>query len=64
MLGHSIDLVVCKNAGGTGAQAKLLAARALSLPVLMIDRPALPTRLEVARPEDVLDWLGHADRGV
>jgi len=64
MLGHSIDLVVCKNAGGTGAQAKLLAARALGLPVLMIDRPALPTRLEVSRPEDVLDWLGHADRGV
>ena len=64
MLGHSIDLVVCKNAGGTGARAKLLAARALGLPVLMIDRPALPTRLEVARPEDVLDWLGHADRGV
>jgi precorrin-6A/cobalt-precorrin-6A reductase len=64
MLDHSIDLVVCKNAGGTGAQAKLLAARALGLPVLMIDRPALPTRLEVARPEDVLDWVGHADRGV
>jgi len=64
MRDHSIDLVVCKNAGGTGAQAKLLAARALGLPVLMIDRPALPTRLEVSRPEDVLDWLGHADRGV
>lgn len=66
---HAIDLVVCKNAGGTGAEAKLVAARRLGLPVLMIDRPAVPDRAEVYRPEDVLTWLGHAagpgdERGV
>ncbi|MEJ7935472.1 cobalt-precorrin-6A reductase [Sphingobium sp. AN558] len=62
---HGVDLVVCKNAGGAGANAKLTAARALGLPVLMIDRPVLPDRMEVTRPEDVLAWLGHtADRGV
>ncbi|NML95732.1 cobalt-precorrin-6A reductase [Novosphingobium olei] len=66
---HGIDLVVSKNAGGTGAEAKLIAARELGLPVLMIDRPAVPERLEVHRPEDVLAWLGHAtisgtERGV
>lgn len=66
---HAIDLVVCKNAGGQGAEAKLLAARQLGLPVLMIDRPAIPDRTEVCRPEDVLAWLGHdaglgAERGV
>jgi len=66
---HTIDLVVCKNAGGQGAEAKLLAARQLGLPVLMIDRPAIPDRAEVDRPEDVLAWLGHddgpgAERGV
>lgn len=68
---HAIDLVVCKNAGGTGAEAKLIAARQLGLPVLMIDRPAVPDRAEVYRPEDVLAWLGHvagpgagAERGV
>lgn len=57
---HGIDLVVCKNAGGTGAEAKLIAARALGIPVLMIDRPALPPRAEVTDPKAVLDWLGHA----
>ena len=66
---HAIDLVVSKNAGGTGAEAKLVAARELGLPVLIIDRPPVPERHEVHRPEDVLAWLGHAatsgtERGV
>jgi precorrin-6A/cobalt-precorrin-6A reductase len=63
---HRIDLVVSKNSGGAGAYAKLEAARALGLPVLMIDRPALPPRREVTSPSDVLLWLGHAgtDLGV
>jgi precorrin-6A/cobalt-precorrin-6A reductase len=39
---HAVDLVVCKNAGGSAAQAKLIAARALGLPVIMIDRPFIP----------------------
>ncbi|MGY6411974.1 MAG: cobalt-precorrin-6A reductase [Alkalilacustris sp.] len=66
MEAHRIDLVVAKNAGGTGARAKIDAARALGLEVVMIDRPALPLRREVTRPEAVLDWLGHAgaDLGV
>lgn len=66
---HAIELVVCKNAGGVGAEAKLIAARQLGLPVLMIDRPAVPDRAEVYRLEDVLAWLGHdtgsgTERGV
>jgi precorrin-6A/cobalt-precorrin-6A reductase len=62
---HAIDLVVCKNAGGSGAQAKLVAARRLGLEVLMIDRPPVPPRPEVHDPQEVLAWLGHeADRGV
>ncbi|MBJ6121721.1 cobalt-precorrin-6A reductase [Sphingomonas mollis] len=62
---HGIDLIVSKNAGGTGAAAKLTAARQLGLPVVMIDRPILPVRHEVNSVAAVLDWLGHdADRGV
>jgi precorrin-6A/cobalt-precorrin-6A reductase len=65
MEAHRIDLVVCKNAGGTGAAAKLGAARALGLPMIMIDRPALPARREVHAVADVVRWLDHgADRGV
>ena len=56
---HDIELVVAKNAGGSGAQAKILAARRLNLPVLMIDRPVLPPRDEVDSVDAVLAWLGH-----
>jgi precorrin-6A/cobalt-precorrin-6A reductase len=66
MQAHRIDLVVSKNAGGTGAYAKIAAARSLGLPVIMIDRPDAPERLEVATPEAVMVWLAHAgtDLGV
>jgi precorrin-6A/cobalt-precorrin-6A reductase len=56
---HGIDLIVCKNAGGTGAEAKIVAARRLSLPVLMIDRPFIPARATVHAVGDVMDWLAH-----
>ena len=56
---HRVDLVVCKNAGGSGAQAKLHAARALGLPVLMVARPPLPARHEVRHVAEVLQWLDH-----
>ncbi|MBY9061647.1 cobalt-precorrin-6A reductase [Sphingomonas yunnanensis] len=62
---HRTELIVCKNAGGEGAAAKLAAARALGVPVLMIDRPALPPRRTCESVAAVLDWLDHAtDRGV
>lgn len=62
---HRIEVVVSKNAGGTGARAKIDAARALGLPVIMIDRPAIPRRAETHNIEDALAWLhGAAERGV
>ena len=63
---HKIDLVVSKNSGGTGAYAKIEAARRLGLPVLMIDRPALPDRREAGTPAEVMGWIAHTgtDRGV
>lgn len=65
MRAHAIDLVVCKNAGGRGAEAKLIAARTLGLPVLMIDRPHLPDRTEAHDVAAVLRWIDHTvDRGV
>lgn len=57
---HGIELVVSKNSGGAGAYAKIAAARALGLPVVMIDRPPLPARQEAHEVAEVLDWIGHA----
>ncbi len=47
---HSIEAVVSKNSGGAGAAAKIAAARALELPVVMIERPPAP---ESETAEDV-----------
>ena len=60
---HGVTHVVTKNSGGRGAEAKLAAARELGLPVIVIDRPALPARHVVASVAEVMDWLHGADRG-
>ena len=43
--------------GGGATEAKIAAARDLSLPVVMIRRPAVPEGPVAATAEDVLDWL-------
>lgn len=53
----AITCLITKNAGGEGARAKLDAARDLSLPVVMIDRPPLPEGVEILNNvEDALAW--------
>lgn len=63
---HRITHIVAKNSGGSGAESKLHAARALGLPVILIDRPAIPPRPTVARVEQVLQWIAgpHGNTGV
>src|SRR5437899_1935001 len=39
---HAIELIIAKNSGGDATYAKIAAARALGLPVVMIRRPAKP----------------------
>ncbi|MEU4428670.1 cobalt-precorrin-6A reductase [Actinoplanes sp. NPDC024001] len=55
MLDHRIDLLVTKDSGGS--DAKLAAARALAIPVLMVDRPALPAGPVSSTPEEILAAL-------
>jgi len=61
---HRITHIVAKNAGGSGARAKMDAARALSLPVILIERPCVPDRPRVDSVEQVLAWLHRANLGV
>ena len=63
---HDIQLIVAKNAGGDAAYSKVAAARALALPVLMVQRPVLPARRETHDVTSVFDWIAHlgADLGV
>lgn len=62
MRAHAITHVVAKNSGGSGALAKLEAARRLHLPVILIARPAIADRRIARTADDVMDWLGHSAR--
>ncbi len=68
LMEHRIDIVVARNAGGDAAYAKIEAARALGLPIVMVRRPFIPAREKVEGIADVLRWLGHdlapTERGV
>ncbi|MGO4716126.1 cobalt-precorrin-6A reductase [Bradyrhizobium sp. 2TAF24] len=56
---RAIAWIVARNSGGTGARAKIDAARELDLPVIMLTRPELPERPRAESVDDVMRWLGH-----
>ena len=59
MAHHGVEVLVTKNSGG--ADGKLQAARALGLPVIMVDRKPPPSGETVATPEAAVMWLrAHA----
>lgn len=59
-----IDVVVSKNAGGEATYAKIAAARALGVPVIMIARPHKPAGHVTETPEDAVAWLDHVRRSL
>ena len=52
-----IECIVSKNSGTPATYAKIEAARMLSLPVIMVQRPPVPDAPEVATLDDVCAWL-------
>ena len=54
---HDIDLVISKNSGAARSYHKIVAARNLGLPVIMIERPALATTDCLYSIEDAAGWL-------
>lgn len=57
MTEHRIEALVSKNSGGEATHAKIAAARALGLPVVMVRRPALPAGERVDSVAAALDWV-------
>jgi precorrin-6A/cobalt-precorrin-6A reductase len=57
---HAIDVLVCKASGGAATEAKIIAARELDLPVIMVRRPAAEPGEAVETVEAALDWLANA----
>ena len=54
---NAIDLIVSKNSGGPATYAKVAAARALGLPVAMVERPSRPATDEARSLDEVDAWL-------
>jgi precorrin-6A/cobalt-precorrin-6A reductase len=57
MAAERIHLLITRASGGAASEAKLQAARALGLPVVLIERPPAPGGEAVASVEQALDWL-------
>jgi precorrin-6A/cobalt-precorrin-6A reductase len=56
---HGVEIVLAKNSGGQASISKIEAARALGLPVVMIERPAIPPRACVATVDEALQLLSQ-----
>jgi precorrin-6A/cobalt-precorrin-6A reductase len=54
---YAIEAIVSKNSGGNATYAKLIAARELGLPVVMIQRPPMPAGEQVTDVEQAFVWL-------
>jgi len=57
LVANDIHVILAKNSGGTASYAKIIAARALGLTVIMITRPARPAVEAVAHVDEALAWL-------
>ena len=54
---YQIEAIVSKNSGGSATYAKIIAARELGIPVVMVQRPARPEGEKVNDIEEAIAWL-------
>ena len=54
---YQIEAIVSKNSGGSATYAKIVAARELGIPVVMVQRPARPEGEKVTGIKEAIAWL-------
>jgi len=59
---YQIEAIVSKNSGGKATYAKIIAARELGLPVVMVKRPKIPECNFVFDIETALNWIDYKVR--
>jgi len=60
MARHGIEVLVAKASGGAATEAKLVAARELGIPVVLLRRPRQEPGETAESPEKALAWLDRA----
>ena len=58
---HAVDVLITKDSGGDGHEAKLAAAAALGIPVVIVARPPAGSAPAVTNVADVLPWLASVE---
>ncbi|MBW4513760.1 MAG: cobalt-precorrin-6A reductase [Timaviella obliquedivisa GSE-PSE-MK23-08B] len=54
---YNIGAIVSKNSGGEATYAKIIAAREMEIPVVMVQRPIMPIGEVATRVEEALNWI-------
>ena len=54
---YNIDAIVSKNSGGSATYPKIIVAREMGIPVVMVKRPPLPPGEQVTDVQGVINWL-------
>jgi precorrin-6A/cobalt-precorrin-6A reductase len=54
---YQIDAIVSKNSGGDATSAKIIAAREFGIPVVMVQRPAIPLGEQVTNADSAVVWF-------
>ena len=54
---YEIEAIVSKNSGGHATYAKIVAAREIKIPVVMVQRPRIPCSERVETLEDAIAWI-------
>ena len=57
LLEYEIDTIVSKNSGGAATYPKIVAAREMGIPVVMVQRPPTPNVERVADVQGAISWL-------
>ena len=58
---YAIDVLICKASGGTATEAKLVAARELGVPVIILRRPPTEPGDAVETIAAAVNWIAAAD---
>ncbi|MFD9741489.1 cobalt-precorrin-6A reductase [Umezawaea sp. NPDC059074] len=60
---HAIDVLVTKDSGGEQTSAKLVAARILGIPVVVVRRPPAPAAPTVETVDAAVEWVRRGSAG-